>query len=64
MKKDTTKNVKSTQDILMAEIIINQALIDILIAKQVITAGELVKSIQEVKKNQLKLLRELDKIVS
>ncbi|KPK26424.1 MAG: hypothetical protein AMJ61_09090 [Desulfobacterales bacterium SG8_35_2] len=64
MKKDTTKNVKSTQDILMTEIIINQALIDILIAKQVITAGELVKSIQEVKKNQLKLLRELDKIVS
>jgi len=64
MKKDTTKNVKSTQDILMTEIIINHALIDILIAKQVITEGELVKSIQEVKKNQLKLLRELDKSVS
>jgi hypothetical protein len=64
MKKDTTKNVKSTQDILMTEIIINQALIDILIAKQVITEEELMKSIQEVKKNQLKLLSELDKIVS
>ena len=64
MKKDTAKNVKSTQDILMTEIIINQALIDILIAKQVITEEELVKSIQEVKKNQLKLLRELNKIVS
>ena len=64
MKKDTTKNVKSTQDILMTEIIINQALIDILIAKQLITEEELVKSIQEVKKNQLKLLSELKKKVS
>ena len=64
MKKDTAKNFKSTQDILMTEIIINQALIDILIAKQLITEEELVKSIQEVKKNQLKLLSELKKIVS
>jgi hypothetical protein len=64
MKKDTAKNLKSAQDILMTEIIINQALIDILIAKQLITEEELVKSIQEVKKNQLKLLNELKKIVS
>ena len=64
MKKDTAKNLKSAQDILMTEIIINQALIDILIAKQLITEEELVKSIQEVKKNQIKLLRELKKIVS
>jgi hypothetical protein len=64
MKKDTAKNVKSIQDILMTEIIINQALIDILISKQVITEAELVKSVQDVKKNQLKLLRELNKIVS
>ena len=64
MKKDTTRNVKLTQDILMTEIIINQGLIDILITKQVITEEELMKSIQEVKKNQLKLLSELDKIVS
>ena len=45
MKKDTTKNVKLTPDILMTEIIIKQALIDMLIAKQFITEGELVKSI-------------------
>ena len=64
MKKNTAKNLKSTHDILMTEIIINQALIDILIAKQLITEEELVKSIQEVKKNQLKLLSELKKIVS
>ena len=64
MKKDTAKNVKSIPDILMTEIIINQALIDILISKQVITEEELVKSVQDVKKNQLKLLKELNKIVS
>ena len=64
MKKDTAENVKSTLDVLRTEIIVNQALIDILIAKQVITEEELVKSIKEVKKNQLKLLRGLNKIVS
>ena len=64
MKKDTAENIKSTLDVLRTEIIVNQALIDILIAKQVITEEELVKSIKEVKKNQLKLLRGLNKIVS
>jgi hypothetical protein len=64
MKKDTAENVKSIKDILMTEIIVNQALIDILIAKQVITEKELMRSIQEIKKNQQKLLRELNKIVS
>ena len=64
MKKDTAENVRSTLDVLRTEIIVNQALIDILIAKQVITEEELVKSIQKIKKNQLKLLRGLNKIVS
>ena len=64
MKKDTAENVKSTLDVLRTEIIVNQALIDILIAKQLITEEELLKSIKEVKKNQLKLLRGLNKIVS
>ena len=64
MKKDTAENVKSIKDILMTEIIVNQALIDILIAKQVITEKELMRSIQEIKKNQQKLLKELNKIVS
>ena len=64
MKKGTTEKVMSTQDVLRTEIIVNQALIDILIAKQVITEEELVKSIQKIKKNQLKLLRGLNKIVS
>jgi hypothetical protein len=64
MKKDTVKNVKSIQDILMTEIIVNQALIDILTDKQVITEEELMKSIQEIKKNRQKLLRGLNKKVS
>jgi hypothetical protein len=64
MKKDTVKNVKSIQSILMTEIIVNQALIDILIDKQIITEEELMKSIQEIKKNRQKLLRELNKKIS
>ena len=64
MEKDTVKNVKSIQDILMTEIIVNQALIDILTDKQVITEEELMKSIQEIKKNRQKLLRGLNKKVS
>ena len=64
MKKDTVKNVKSIQDILMTEIIVNQALIDILTDKQVITEEELMKSIQEIKKNRQKLFRGLNKKVS
>jgi hypothetical protein len=64
MKKDTVKNVKSIQSILMTEIIVNQALIDILIDKQIITEEELMKSIQEIKKNRQKVLRELNKKIS
>ena len=64
MKKGTTEKVMSTQDVLRTEIIVNQALIDILIAKQVITEEELVKSIQKIKRNQQKLYNGPNKIVS
>ena len=64
MKERITENVMSAQDVLRTEIIVNQALIDILIAKQVITEEELVKSIQNIKRNQQKLLNESCKIVS
>jgi len=63
MKKSTTENVMSAQDVLETEIIVNQALIDTLIAKQLITEEELVKSIQEIKRNQQKLYKETNKIV-
>ena len=64
MNDRMTKNAMSAQDVLMTEIIVNQALIDILIAKKVITEEELVKSIQNIKRNQQKLLKESRKVVS
>ena len=53
----------SAHDVLRTEVIVNQALIDVLIAKQVITEEELVKSIQNIKRVQQKLLKESSKIV-
>ena len=63
VKRTTSKNVMSAQDVLRTEVIVNQALIDVLIAKQVITEEELVKSIQNIKRVQQKLLKESSKIV-
>lgn len=50
MKKCTTKKAMSAQDVLRTEIIVNQALIDVLIAKGLITEEELLKSIQKIKR--------------
>lgn len=55
MKKCTTKKAMSAQDVLMTEIIVNQALIDVLIAKGVITEEELLKSIQKIKRESSKI---------
>ena len=63
VKRTTSKNVMSAQDVLRTEVIVNQALIDVLIAKQVITEEELVKSIQNIKRVQQKLLKKSSKIV-
>jgi hypothetical protein len=63
MNQHATENVMSAQDILKTEILVNQALIDILIAKKVITEEELVESIQNIKRDQEKLFNE-SKIVS
>lgn len=46
--------VISTEDILRTEMIINQALIDVLIAKQVISEVELVNSIGKIRFEQEK----------
>jgi len=54
----------SAEEVLRTEIIVNQALIDILIAKQVITEEELVSSIRKIKLDQQKLLNDSNKIVS
>ena len=63
VKRTTSKNVMSAQDVLRTEVIVNQALIDVRIAKQVITEEELVKSIQNIKRVQQELLKESSKIV-
>jgi len=64
VKRTTPPNCMSAQDVLKTEVIINQALIDILIAKQVITEEELVKSIKNIKRDHQKLLKESSKIVT
>jgi len=60
----TRKNQISGEEILRTEIVINQALIDILIAKQVITEEELVNNIQKIRQEQMELLNDSNKIVS
>jgi hypothetical protein len=58
------KNVITAEDVLRTEIVVNQALIDILIAKHVITAEELVQSIQNIRQDQEKLRNDSDETVS
>ena len=60
----TQKNLISAEEVLRTEIIVNQALIDILIAKQVISEEELVNSIQKIRQEQMELLNNSNKIVS
>jgi hypothetical protein len=54
----------SAEEVLRTEIIVNQALIDILITKQIISEEELVDSIQNIKREHLKLLNASNKTVS
>ena len=54
----------SAEDVLRTEIIVNQALIDLLITKQVISEEELIAGIQNIRREQLKLINESNKIVS
>lgn len=63
-KCNTRENHMSAEEALRTEIIVNQALIDILIAKQVITEEELVSSIRKIKLDQQKMLNDSNKIVS
>jgi hypothetical protein len=48
------QTVISAEDILMTEMIVNQALIDILITKQIISEEELVNSIGKIRLEQEK----------
>lgn len=60
----TNQNALSAEEVLRTEILVNQALIDILIAKQIISEEELVNSIRNIRYEQEKLLNESSKIVS
>ena len=56
MAKETKpKKVISAQDVLKTEMIVNQALIDVLLAKRLITEEELLKSIQNIKREASKI---------
>ena len=54
----------SAGEVLKTEIIVNQALIDILLAKQIISEEELVNSIRKIRQEQMEMLNESKKIVS
>jgi hypothetical protein len=54
----------SAEKVLRTEIAINQALIDILITKQIISEEELMNSLRKIKLEQNELLSDLNKIVS
>jgi predicted transcriptional regulator len=45
-------NVMTAEEVLKTEIILNQALIDLLIRKEIITVEELVHGIKEIKNEQ------------
>ncbi|KPK26166.1 MAG: hypothetical protein AMJ61_09810 [Desulfobacterales bacterium SG8_35_2] len=54
----------SAEEVLKTEIILNQALIDILIAKQIISEEELMNCIRKIKYEQEKMVAGSRKIVS
>ena len=53
----------SAKDVLQTEIIVNQALIDLLIGKQVISEKELLNSIRKIKMEQETMRHDESKIV-
>jgi len=63
-EQSKAKTFISAEEVLKTEIIVNQALIDILIAKQIISEKELLKSIQKIRKEQEKMIKKPEKIVS
>ena len=61
--KCRSQTLVSAEEALKMEIIVNQALIDILIAKQFISEEELLESIRKLKKEQDKMIGKSGKIV-
>lgn len=47
-----TKTIISTEEALRIEIMVNQALVDILIAKQIVSEGELIAALRKITRQQ------------
>ena len=62
-QKNKSHTIISAEEVLKMEIIVNQALINILIAKQVISEKGLLKSIRKIWKGQVKMISDSEKIV-
>ena len=56
----TPDNVMTAEEVLKTEVILNQALIDILIKKEIITVEEMVEGIQEIKKEHEAIANDWD----
>jgi len=54
----------SLEEVLRTEIIINQALIDILLAKQIISEEDLTAGIRKIRQEQQKLILKSGKIIT
>jgi hypothetical protein len=52
-EKNNQRAVISAEEMLKTELIVNQALIDILIAKRIISEEELIANIRKIKEEQL-----------
>ena len=58
-----TQTVISAEEALRTEIILNQALIDILIGKQIISEDELITGIKKIKKEREMLAQNWDSLI-
>jgi len=59
----TNPTVISAEDALRTEIILNQALIDILIAKEIISEDELITGIKKIKRERETLANDWDSLL-
>jgi len=59
----TNPTVISAEDALRTEIILNQALIDILIAKEIISEDELITGIKKIKRERETLANDRDSLL-
>jgi len=59
-----SQSVLSAEEVLRIEIIVNQALIDLLVDKEIISEEELIAGVRKIKRKQQEMTTETDKIVA